>query len=79
MEFSTDTIFMSLNLKNLIAISMPCKVLTMKWKTLASEAGLDFGEQPDDEEFTHFDAFIYRFLDSIPTLKERVKALRQAA
>ena len=51
----------------------------IEWKTLASEAGLDFGEQPDDEEFTHFDAFIYRFLESIPALKERVKALRQAA
>lgn len=51
----------------------------IEWKTLASEAGLDYGEQPDDEEFTHFDAFIYRFLESIPELKAKVENLRRAA
>lgn len=51
----------------------------IEWKTMASEAGLDYGDQPEDEEFSHFDAFIYRFLESIPELNARVNALRQAA
>lgn len=51
----------------------------IEWKTMASEAGLDYGDQPDDEDFSHFDAFIYRFLESIPALKERVDHLRKAA
>jgi hypothetical protein len=45
----------------------------VEWKSLASEAGLDYGEQPDTEEFSHFDAFIHRFLESVPQLKELLK------
>lgn len=49
----------------------------IEWKALASEAGLDYGEQPDDEEFIHFDAFIYSFLESLPALKEKLKETKQ--
>ena len=48
----------------------------IRWKTLASEAGLDYGEQSDSEEFVHFDAFIYRFINSIPALKETMDTLK---
>ncbi len=51
----------------------------IEWKALASEAGLDFGEQPEDKPFAHFDSFIYRFLESLPELKALVKTLRRAA
>lgn len=51
----------------------------IKWKTLASEAGLDYGEQNDEEDFVHFDAFVYRFINSIPELKERIDSLRRLA
>jgi hypothetical protein len=51
----------------------------IKWKTLASEAGMDYGEQNDDKEFVHFDAFVYRFINSIPELKERIDYLRRLA
>lgn len=51
----------------------------IKWKTLASEAGLDYGEQNDNEDFVHFDAFVYRFINSLPELKERIDALRRLA
>ena len=51
----------------------------IKWKTLASEAGLDYGEQSDEEDFVHFDAFVYRFINSIPELKERIDHLRRIA
>ncbi len=51
----------------------------IKWKTLASEAGLDYGEQGDEEEFVHFDAFVYRFINSIPELKEKLDSLRKLA
>lgn len=51
----------------------------IKWKTLASEAGLDYGEQNDEEDFVHFDAFVYRFINSIPELKERIDALKRRA
>lgn len=51
----------------------------IKWKTLANEAGLDYGEQSDKEDFVHFDAFVYRFLNSIPELKERIDALKKLA
>ncbi|MCX7099968.1 MAG: SNF2-related protein [Methylobacter sp.] len=51
----------------------------IKWKTLASEAGLDYGEQGDDEEFIHFDAFVYRFINSIPELKDRLDSLKKLA
>lgn len=49
----------------------------IEWKALASEAGLDYGEQQSDEEFTHFDAFIYRFINSLPELKEQLEATRR--
>lgn len=48
----------------------------MSWKTLSSESGLDYGEQPAADEFTHFDAFLQRFMDSLPDLKALVKDLR---
>jgi hypothetical protein len=48
----------------------------IRWKTLVSEAGLDYGEQSDSEEFVHFDAFIYRFINSIPALKETMDTLK---
>jgi len=51
----------------------------IRWKTFAAESGLDYGEQPDNEEFVHFDAFIYRFINSIPELKEIIKSLKKAA
>jgi hypothetical protein len=51
----------------------------IKWKTLASEAGLDYGEQNDEEDFVHFDAFVYRFINSIPELKERIDSLKRIA
>jgi hypothetical protein len=51
----------------------------IKWKTMASEAGLDYGEQGDEDEFVHFDAFVYRFINSIPELKERLDSLRKLA
>jgi hypothetical protein len=44
----------------------------IEWKALASEAGLDYGDQPKDEEFSHFDAFIYRFLEGLPELKAQL-------
>jgi len=44
----------------------------LSWKSTACAAGLDYGEQPEDEEFSQFDAFIYRFLESIPLLKDRI-------
>ena len=50
----------------------------IEWKALASEAGLDYGEQPEDKEFAHFDAFIYRFLESLPELKAHLNTLRAA-
>lgn len=50
----------------------------IKWKTLANEAGLDFGEQAE-EEFVHFDAFIYRFLNSIPELKAQLEGIKRKA
>ncbi|MGZ8906662.1 MAG: helicase-related protein, partial [Methylobacter sp.] len=49
------------------------------WKTLASEAGLDYGEQSADEEFVHFDAFIYRFINSLPELKEKLDSMKKLA
>ncbi len=49
----------------------------IKWKNLASEAGLDYGEQEDDEDFVHFDAFVYRFIKSVPELKETLDFLRK--
>jgi hypothetical protein len=49
----------------------------IRWKALASEAGLDFGEQVEDEEFVHFDAFVYRFINSIPELKEKLEWLKK--
>lgn len=52
----------------------------VEWKALASESGLDYGEGvADEEEFVHFDAILQRFIDSIPELKERIKALRRPA
>jgi hypothetical protein len=51
----------------------------IKWKTLASEAGLDYGEQGDEKEFVHFDAFVYRFVNSVPELKDRLDSLRNLA
>jgi len=50
----------------------------IEWKSLASEAGLDYGEQPEDADFVHFDAFIYQFLESIPALKEKLKLARSS-
>lgn len=49
----------------------------IEWKALASEAGLDYGEQQSDEEFSHFDAFIYRFINSLPELKTQLEASRR--
>jgi SNF2 family DNA or RNA helicase len=49
----------------------------IKWKTLASEAGLDYGEQNDEKDFVHFDAFVYRFINSIPELKEQIDFLKR--
>jgi SNF2 family DNA or RNA helicase len=51
----------------------------IKWKNLASEAGLDYGEQADDEDFVHFDAFVYRFIQSVPELKAKLDFLRKKA
>lgn len=50
----------------------------IEWKQLASEAGLDFGEQPE-QEFKHFEHFIAAFLESIPALKEQIKQARNKA
>ena len=49
------------------------------WKTLASEAGLDYGEQNNQGEFTHFNAFIYRFINSLPELKEKLEWMKKLA
>jgi len=49
------------------------------WKSLACEAGLDYGEQSNDDDFVHFDAFIYRFINSIPHLKEKIRELKMVA
>lgn len=39
------------------------------WKALASESGLDYGEGREDAaDFSHFDAFLYRFIESVPAL-----------
>lgn len=52
----------------------------IEWKALASEAGMDYGEQNgDNEEFVHFDAFVYRFINSVPDLKDRLDAMRKLA
>ena len=51
----------------------------IKWKALASEAGLDYGEQNNEEVFTHFDAFIYRFINSLPDLKEKLDWMKKLA
>ena len=52
----------------------------IEWKALASEAGMDYGEQNgDNDEFVHFDAFVYRFINSVPLLKERLDSLRKIA
>ena len=49
------------------------------WKTLANEAGLDYGEQNNQGDFTHFDAFIYRFINSLPELKEKLEWMKKLA
>jgi hypothetical protein len=49
------------------------------WKTYASEAGLDYGEQPDGEDFVHFDAFVYAFINSLPELKEKLDFMKRLA
>jgi len=51
----------------------------IKWKALASESGLDYAEQSNDEEFVHFDAFVYRFINSLPELKEKLDSLKKLA
>lgn len=42
----------------------------VEWKSMAAEAGLDYGEQPDDDEFVHFNAFFYRFMNSHEDLQK---------
>ena len=49
----------------------------IEWKSLASEAGLDYGDQPEDKDFIHFDAFIYQFLESLPELKLKLEDARK--
>ena len=51
----------------------------IKWKALASDAGLDYGEQNNEEVFTHFDAFIYRFINSLADLKEKLDWMKKLA
>jgi hypothetical protein len=51
----------------------------IEWKTLASEAGLDYGEQPENKDFFHFERFIKGFLESIPALHDKVRLLRKQA
>lgn len=51
----------------------------IKWKALASDAGLDYGEQNNEEVFTHFDAFIHRFINSLPDLKEKLDWMKKLA
>lgn len=47
------------------------------WKQTASEAGLDYAEQPSDRDFKHFESFIHSFLESLPALKEKISLQRQ--
>jgi len=50
------------------------------WKSKVSDAALDYGEQPeDDEDFIDFNAFIYRFIESLPALKTQLESLRKLA
>lgn len=51
----------------------------VSWKKIASEAGLDYGDQVDGADFVHFDAFIYRFINSIPELRETLACIKRAA
>lgn len=51
----------------------------INWKTCASEAGLDYGEQPENEAFVHFDAFVYNFINSLPELKEKLDSMKRLA
>jgi hypothetical protein len=51
----------------------------IEWKQLASEAGLDYGEQPQDKEFKHFEFFISAFLDSLPALKDKIRLVRDSS
>lgn len=44
----------------------------VEWKKLASDAGLDYGEQPEDDDFVHFDAFFRRFIASSEKLEDLV-------
>lgn len=48
------------------------------WKLTANEAGLDYGDQPEDDEFLHFDSMIHRFLESLPELKEKLELHKQS-
>jgi len=44
----------------------------IEWKNIANSAGIDFGEQPIEEDFAHFDNFIHQFLESVPALKNQL-------
>ena len=41
----------------------------LDYKAMASEAGLDYGEQPPEDEFLSFDVFFKRFIQSLPELE----------
>jgi hypothetical protein len=48
------------------------------WKEMASNAGLDFGDQPADDEFVHFNAFFEKFIRSTDELEQLLKTKRAA-
>lgn len=47
------------------------------FKTNAANAGIDFGMQPENAEYVHFEAFINRFLESMPLLKAKLDNLKK--
>jgi len=40
---------------------------------------MDYGEQHSDDDFVHFDAFVYRFINSVSLLKERLNLMKKMA
>jgi hypothetical protein len=49
------------------------------WKQATCSAGLDYGDDYQDEEFYHFEHFISEFISSVPNLREMLADSRLAA
>lgn len=49
------------------------------WKQTTCRAGLDYGDDYQDEEFYHHAHFIYEFIESVPNLREMLSQGKLAA